>query len=260
MSENNNIMLEVQDLTIRFGGLVAVNAVNFQVEKGSIFGLIGPNGAGKTTLFNMISGVYKPTSGKVIFDGKEIQGKPAYKVNSLGIARTYQNINLFKKMSVLENVMVGCHSRTKSGLFSSIFRTPAQRREEKAVVEKCRDILEFMDLGDKADFLASNLSYGEQRRLEISRALASDPKMILLDEPAAGMNGAEKEELQRTIRKIADKGITVLLVEHDMKLVMNVTHQICVISFGKRIGYGTPEEIQQNPDVIEAYLGGGLDV
>jgi len=260
MSEKNEVMLEVQNLTIRFGGLVAVNEVNFQVQKGSIFGLIGPNGAGKTTLFNMISGVYAPTSGKVIFDGVEIQGKPPYKVNSLGIARTYQNINLFKSMSILENVMVGCHSRSKAGLAASVLRTRAQRREERTVVEKCRGILDFMELGGKADFLASSLSYGEQRRLEISRALASEPKMLLLDEPAAGMNGAEKEELQQTIRKIADQGITVLLVEHDMKLVMNVTQQICVISFGKRIGYGTPEEIQKNPAVIEAYLGGGLDV
>ncbi len=254
------IMLEVQDLTIRFGGLVAVNEVNFQVPKGSIFGLIGPNGAGKTTLFNMVSGVYKPTSGKVIFDGQEIQGKPPYKINSLGIARTYQNINLFKKMTVLENVMVGCHSRTKAGLAASILRTPSQRKEEKAVVEKSMEILEFMDLQDKASLLASSLSYGEQRRLEISRALASDPKMLLLDEPAAGMNATEKEELQETIRRIAGKGITVLLVEHDMKLVMNVTEQICVISFGKRIGFGTPAEVQANPAVIEAYLGGGLDV
>lgn len=257
---NQTTMLEVQDLTIRFGGLVAVNAVNFQIPTGSVFGLIGPNGAGKTTMFNMISGVYKPTSGKVIFDGKEIQGKPAYQVSALGIARTYQNINLFKKMTVLENVMVGCHTRTKSGLVTSILHTKAQRKEEKQVVEKCLDILGFMELRDKAELSASSLSYGEQRRLEISRALASDPKLLLLDEPAAGMNGAEKEDLQRTIRKIADRGITVLLVEHDMKLVMNVTNQICVISFGKRIGYGTPEEIQENPDVIEAYLGGGLDV
>ncbi|MCD8082154.1 MAG: ABC transporter ATP-binding protein [Clostridiales bacterium] len=260
MSEKKDIMLEVQDLTIRFGGLVAVNSVNFQIPKGAIFGLIGPNGAGKPTLFNMVGGVYKPTSGKVIFDGEEIQGRPAYWVAARGIARTYQNINLFKSMTVLENVMVGCHSRTSSGLAASIFRTGKQRKEEMAVREKCREILEFMDLGDKVDYRASNLSYGEQRRLEISRALAADPKLLLLDEPAAGMNGAEKEELQQTVRKIADRGITVLLVEHDMKLVMNVTHQICVISFGKRIGYGTPDEIQKDPVVVEAYLGGGLDV
>ncbi len=257
---NDNIMLEVRDLTIRFGGLVAVNAVNFQIPKGSIFGLIGPNGAGKTTIFNMISGVYAPTAGKVIFDGKEIQGKAPYKVCYMGISRTYQNINLFKSMTVLENVMVGCHTRTKAGLLPSMLRTHFQRQEEKSVVIKSQEILDFMDLGDKSQLKASSLSYGEQRRLEISRALASDPKMLLLDEPAAGMNGAEKEELQRTIRKIADKGITILLVEHDMKLVMNVTQQICVINFGKRIGFGTPEEIQRNPDVVEAYLGGGLDV
>ena len=256
----NNIMLEVKDLTIRFGGLVAVNAVNFQVPTGSIFGLIGPNGAGKTTLFNMISGVYAPTSGKVIFNGQEIQGKAPHKINDLGIARTYQNINLFKSMTVLENVMVGCHTRTSCGLIRSILHTPSQKKEEAAVVEKCLEILDFMDLKDKAYLRASQLSYGEQRRLEISRAMASDPKLILLDEPAAGMNGAEKEELTRTIRKIADRGITVLLVEHDMKLVMGVTEQICVISFGKRIGFGTPKEIQENPAVIEAYLGGGLDV
>ena len=260
MSTNNNIMLEVKDLTIRFGGLVAVNEVNFSVPTGSIFGLIGPNGAGKTTLFNMISGVYAPTSGKVIFNGQEIQGKAPYKINDLGIARTYQNINLFKSMTVLENVMVGCHTRTNCGLIRSIFHTSSQKREEAAVVEKCLEILDFMDLKDKAYLRASQLSYGEQRRLEISRAMASDPKLILLDEPAAGMNGAEKEELTRTIRKIADRGITVLLVEHDMKLVMGVTEQICVISFGKRIGFGTPKEIQENPAVIEAYLGGGLDV
>ena len=178
---NTSYMLEVKDLTIRFGGLVAVNAVNFQVPKGSIFGLIGPNGAGKTTLFNMISGVYAPTSGKVIFDGQEIQGKKPYKVCDMGIARTYQNINLFKSMSVLENVMVGTHTRTKAGLFKSILRVPSQKKEEKDVVAKCLDILDFMELGDKVALKASNLSYGEQRRLEISRALASDPKMLLLD-------------------------------------------------------------------------------
>ncbi len=253
-------ILTLENVTIKFGGLTAVNEVSQQIPQGSIFGLIGPNGAGKTTLFNMISGVYAPTSGKIYFCGREIQGLPPHKVNQMGIARTYQNINLFKKMTVLENVLVGCHTKTKSNLWSSMVRTPAQRREETEAVSKCHEILKFMDLDAKADYRASNLSYGEQRRLEISRALASEPKMLLLDEPAAGMNGAEKEELTETIRRIAAQGITVLLVEHDMKLVMNVTHSICVICFGKKIAFGTPEEIQKNPDVIEAYLGGGLDV
>lgn len=253
-------MLKLENVTIKFGGLIAVNNVSTEIPKGSIFGLIGPNGAGKTTLFNMISGVYSPTSGRIFFNDKEIQGTPPHKINRLGIARTYQNINLFKKMTVLENVMVGCHTKTTSGLFASLFRIKSQRQEEKAVIEKSMQILEFMDLKNKAHYKASNLSYGEQRRLEISRALASEPQMLLLDEPAAGMNGREKEELTETIRKIAEKGITVLLVEHDMKLVMNVTHAICVISFGKKIAFGTPEEIQNNPEVIEAYLGGGLDV
>jgi len=253
-------MLKLENTTIKFGGLTAVNEVNVEIEEGSIFGLIGPNGAGKTTLFNIISGVNKPTSGKVIFNGKEIQGIQPYKINQLGIARTYQNINLFKKMTVLENVMVGCHSMSKSGFFSSIFRTKGQEEEEKYIVEKSMEILEFMELKDKSSFKASNLSYGEQRRLEISRALASDPKLLLLDEPAAGMNGKEKEELSEIIKKINKKGITVLLVEHDMKLVMKITDTICVLNYGKKLALGNPLAIQNNKEVIEAYLGGGLSV
>lgn len=253
-------MLKLENLTIKFGGLVAVNNVSFEIPKGSIFGLIGPNGAGKTTCFNMITGVYRPTSGKVIFNNEEIQGMQPYKINELGIARTYQNINLFKKMSVLENVMVGCHTKSSSGLMSSIFRTKKQKAEEKAVIEKSLGILEFMELGDKAYNLASGLSYGEQRRLEISRALASDPSLILLDEPAAGMNATEKEELSKMIKKISASGVTVLLVEHDMKLVMDVTYEICVLNFGKKIALGDPEYIQNNDEVIDAYLGGELDV
>lgn len=252
-------MLKLKDVTIKFGGLTAVNQVNAEISKGSIFGLIGPNGAGKTTLFNIISGVYAPTSGSVIFNGKEIQGTAPYKVNQMGISRTYQNINLFKKMSVLENVKVGCHSISDSGLLDSVLRTKSQRAEEKAIEEKSLEILNFMELGDKANYKASNLSYGEQRRLEISRALASDPELILLDEPAAGMNGKEKEELTETIRKINEKGITVLLVEHDMKLVMNVTDTICVLNYGKKIALGEPAYIQSNPAVIEAYLGGEIN-
>ena len=252
-------MLKLKDVTIKFGGLTAVNQVNAEISKGSIFGLIGPNGAGKTTLFNIISGVYAPTSGSVIFNGKEIQGTAPYKVNQMGISRTYQNINLFKKMSVLENVKVGCHSISDSGLLDSVLRTKSQRAEEKAIEEKSLEILNFMELGDKANYKASNLSYGEQRRLEISRALASDPELIILDDPAAGMNGKEKEELTETIRKINEKGITVLLVEHDMKLVMNVTDTICVLNYGKKIALGEPAYIQSNPAVIEAYLGGEIN-
>ena len=253
-------MLKFEKATIKFGGLVAVNEVTAEVPQGAIFGLIGPNGAGKTTLFNIISGVYAPTSGRIIFNGKDIQGLPPYKINELGISRTYQNINLFKNMTALENVMVGCHTRTKAGLAASIFRTRKQKEEEAAVEKKSLEILDFMNLSEKAYYNASNLSYGEQRRLEISRALASDPKLLLLDEPAAGMNGREKEELTEIIRKISDKGITILLVEHDMKLVMCVTHIICVLNYGKKIAFGDADHIQNNEEVIAAYLGGGLDV
>lgn len=248
-------MLKLDRLTIRFGGLVAVNEVDVEIPEGSIFGLIGPNGAGKTTLFNIISGVFAPTSGRVLFKGREIQGMPPFRVNRLGIARTYQNINLFKHMTVLENVMVGCHTRSRSGLVASVLRTPRQRSEEKAIREKSLDILHFMELDDKAGFRSSNLSYGEQRRLEISRALANEPKLLLLDEPAAGMNSREKEELTEIIRKINDRGITVLLVEHDMKLVMNVTHMICVLNYGRKIAFGEPADIQRNQEVVAAYLG-----
>lgn len=252
-------MLTLDKLTIKFGGLTAVDNVSFEIPKGSIYGLIGPNGAGKTTCFNMITGVYKPTSGRVLLNGQEIQGKMPYKINELGIARTYQNINLFKKMTVLENVMVGCHTKSSAGLAAAIFRTPKQRAEEKSVIEKSMEILTFIELADKANFLASGLSYGEQRRLEISRAMASAPSLLLLDEPAAGMNSKEKEELTETIRKISQKGFTVLLVEHDMKLVMNVCQNICVLNFGKKIAEGEPAYIQSHEEVIEAYLGGDVD-
>ena len=253
-------MLKLEDVTIKFGGLTAVNNVSLEIPKGSIFGLIGPNGAGKTTLFNLISGVYKPTSGKIYFQGKEIEGTTPYKVNELGIARTYQNINLFKKMTTLENVMVGCHTKSKAGIFDAVFKTKKQRNEEKAIIEKSMKILEFMGLKDKAYYKASNLSYGEQRRLEISRAMASEPDLILLDEPAAGMNANEKLELNDTIQKMNKLGITVLLVEHDMKVVMNICDTVCVLNYGKRLCVGEPDYVQNNEEVIEAYLGGDIDV
>lgn len=252
-------MLKLENLTIRFGGLTAVNDVTLHIEPGQIFGLVGPNGAGKTTTFNMISGYYAPTSGKVIFDGKEIQGRPQYEINRAGIARTYQNINLFNKMTVLENCMIGCHPRMKAGLASAIFNTREKRREEAAAREKCSEILKFMDLSHRETQLAKNLSYGEQRRLEIARALVSDPKLLLLDEPAAGMNSSEKVELAEMIRKIREMGITILLVEHNMKLVMGVCDRICVLNFGEKLAEGTPEYIQNHEGVIAAYLGGKDD-
>jgi len=253
-------VLKLEDVTIKFGGLTAVNNVSLEIPEGSIFGLIGPNGAGKTTLFNLISGVYKPTSGKIYFQEKEIEGTTPYKVNELGIARTYQNINLFKKMTTLENVMVGCHTKSNAGIFDAVFKTRRQREEERAIVEKSMKILEFMGLKDKAYYKASNLSYGEQRRLEISRAMASEPKLILLDEPAAGMNANEKLELNDTIQKMNKLGITVLLVEHDMKVVMNICDTVCVLNYGKRLCVGEPDYVQNNEEVIEAYLGGDIDV
>lgn len=251
--------MKLENVTIRFGGLTAVNNVNTHIQKGEIFGLLGPNGAGKTTTFNIISGYYAPTSGKVIFDGQEIQGKQQYEISRAGISRTYQNINLFNKMTVLENCLIGRHTRMSSSLLDAFFDTPHKRREDELARERCRELLHFMRLDHKENLLAMNLSYGEQRRLEIARAMASEPKLLLLDEPAAGMNSSEKEELADMIRAIRDMGITILLVEHNMKLVMNICDRICVLNFGEKLAEGTPAYIQSHEGVIAAYLGGGVD-
>lgn len=249
-------MLTVDHLTLKFGGLIANNDICLTVERNKITGLIGPNGAGKTTLFNLISGVYQPTSGTITFEGQRIDGKRPYQINELGIARTYQVINLFRKMSVLENVMVGMHHCMKMGFFSSLLKTRAERREEEEFRAKAYEWLEFVNLKERALEPAGSLSYGQQRRLEIVRALASNPKLILLDEPAAGMNSREKEELDEMLHKILDLGVTILIIEHDMKLMMGVADYIYVLNYGKKLAQGTPEEIQNNPEVIAAYLGG----
>ena len=249
-------LLELQNITIQFGGLMAVDHVSLKVEKGWISALIGPNGAGKSTIFNMISGLYKPTSGKVYFNGKDITGQKAYKITSLGIARTFQNIRLFKNLSVLDNVKIGRHCRGSSGLIGAIAHFPRTKAEEKEIEEKAHEALEVVDLLDKKDELAKNLPYGEQRRLEIARALAADPVLLLLDEPAAGLNPKETDELDELIMSLRDEfGVSVLLIEHDMKLVMGISNRIFVVNQGTPLAHGKPDEIRNNPAVIKAYLG-----
>lgn len=250
-------LLTLEHVTIRFGGLTAVDSLDLNVREGEILALIGPNGAGKSTVFNLITGIYKPTKGSIQYDGRPLGGIPTYKIAQMGITRTFQTIRLFSDLTVLDNVKIGAHSRGRTGLFQIFTQSPAMMREEEACTEKSMAILDFMDLSAKRDDLAKNLSYGEQRRLEIARALVSDPKVLLLDEPAAGMNPQEKLVLMDTIRKIRDRGVTIFLVEHDMKLVMGISERIAVLDYGKKIAEGKPEEIRGNQAVIAAYLGTG---
>ena len=248
-------LLKLTDVTKVFGGLTAVNDLSFEVEQGSIVGLIGPNGAGKTTVFNCITGNYRPERGRIEFAGKNITGLKPHRIVKLGIARTFQSIRLFGRLPALENILAGRHCRMRAGLFACMFHTPSMRREERAAIIRCMRELEFVGLASHYADMASALAYGQQRLLEIARALASDPVLIILDEPAGGMNDQETAELVKLILAIRERGITILLIEHDMRLVMKICEKLIVLEHGTLIAEGAPDTVRENPAVVEAYLG-----